>query len=169
MRYTSKAELLAAIRDEHARLVDRIDEVPAELREEPGVWGDGWTVADLLAHLSEWHRMFLGWYRDGAGGREPTMPAPGYQWNETPRLNRAIQAKHEGRPWEDVRAEFEGSHAEIVELVEHLSEEQLLDAGHFSWTGRYPLTTYLGPNTASHYRFAIKVLKRWRRLRDRTP
>jgi hypothetical protein len=107
--------------------------------------------------------MFLRWYREGLEGREPDMPAPGFKWNETPRLNREIWAKHKDRSWEDVRTEFDRTYQEIVALVENLSEEQLLEPGHFGWTGNKPLTTYLGPNTASHYRFGTKVLKRWTR------
>jgi hypothetical protein len=60
-----------------------------------------------------------------------------------------------------VREDFESGYRRITRLVEGLSPEQVLKAGHFSWTGRNPLATYIGPNTASHYRFAIKVLKRW--------
>ena len=45
--------------------------------------------------------------------------------------------------------------------MESLSTGQLLDAGHYEWTGKHPLTTYIGPNTASHYRFAVNVVKRW--------
>jgi hypothetical protein len=32
---------------------------------------------------------------------------------------------------------------------------------HVSEVGRHALATYLGPNTASHYRFARRVIKRW--------
>ena len=49
----------------------------------------------------------------------------------------------------------------IVRIVESLPEEALLRPGRFEWTGKNGLVTYLGANTASHYRFAVKVLKRW--------
>lgn len=163
MRYSSKDHLLTDIRKEHTRLVQLLEGFSPDQRQAPGVWGDGWTLTDLLAHLAEWQRMFLRWYRDGLAGREPDMPAPGFKWNETPSLNREIRAKHEGRAWEDVQREFDQTHNEVVALVEGLTEAQLLEPGHFQWTGKKPLATYLGPNTASHYRFAIKVLKRWRR------
>lgn len=163
MRYTSKDQLLASIRGEHEKLLASLADLSPEQRTMTGVWGDEWTVKDLVAHLAEWQRMFLRWYRVGAEGREPEMPAAGYKWNETPRLNRDIQARHRDRPWDEVRMDFDRGHREIVALVESLSEEQLLEPGHFAWTGGNALTTYLGANTASHYRFGIKVLKRWKR------
>jgi hypothetical protein len=163
MRYASKEQLLSSIQGEHDRLLDLLDQFPRQQCRAPGVWGDEWTLKDLVAHLNEWHAIFLRWYRDGLAGREPDIPALGYKWNETPRLNRDIWEMHKDRSWRDVRAEFGRSYGEILELVQGLSEEELLRPGHFAWTGSNPLTTYLGANTCSHYRFAIKVIKRWQR------
>ena len=161
MRYESKARLLAAIATEHTALCSRLDAIPLSRWSEPGVWGDGWTVKDLIAHLAEWQAMFLTWYADGLKGRAPTMPAPGYKWSETPRLNRDIQARHCERSTAAVRADFQARHLRILRTVKALSEKQLLRPGHFDWTGTSPLATYLGANSASHYRFASRVLKRW--------
>ena len=160
MKYASKQELLSAIRGEHDRLMALVGELDAAELVQGGVWGDGWSVKDLLAHLGAWHRLFLRWYEEGAAGRTPAMPAPGFKWNETPRLNRSLWQRHERARWSEVLTFFEETYAEVLELVESLDEGELLEPGRFPWTGKHPLTTYLGPNTASHYRFAIKVLKR---------
>jgi hypothetical protein len=161
MRYKSKEALLNDIQTEHDVLCARLAEIPKVRWHEPGVWGDGWTLSDLLAHLAEWQRMFLGWYEDGLRGATPQMPAPGYKWSQTPRLNRAIWEKHRSRSQTAIRADFESGYRRIVQIVGALSPEQLLESGHSEWTGEHPLTTYIGPNTASHYRFAIKAIKRW--------
>jgi len=163
MRYSSKQELLDSIRREHDTFEEALAQIPGSRYGEAGVWGDGWTVVDLVAHLAEWHAMFLRWCGDGIAGKEPVMPAPGFQWNETPALNRSIWKKHSGQSFEEVWEDFSRSYGEIVYLVEGLSEEVLLEPGHFSWTRKNPLATYLAPNTASHYRFATKVLRRWMR------
>lgn len=161
MKYPTKRALLDDIRTEHRRLIEKLAAIPPSRWREAGVWGDGWSVADLVAHLAEWHRLFLGWYEAGLRGAVPQMPAAGYKWSETPRLNRAIHEKHRSRSVKSIRADFDSTHVQLVTLVQALAPAQLLTPGHFAWTGRYPLTTYLGPNTASHYRFAIKVIKRW--------
>jgi hypothetical protein len=161
MRYKSKQLLMDDIRREHDSLCALLREVPKVRWREQGVWGDGWTVSDLVAHLAEWQRMFLGWYEDGLRGVKPEMPAAGYKWSETPRLNRAIWVKHRSRSAAAVRADFDSGYRRIFQVAEALSPEQLLAPGHFDWSGKHPLTTYLGPNTASHYRFAIKAIKRW--------
>lgn len=94
MRFKSKTEFVESVETEHELFCKLVRSVPIEGYREPEVWGDGWTICDLLAHLTEWEQMFLGWYQAGLNGGQPIMPAPGFKWNETPRLNRAIQSKH---------------------------------------------------------------------------
>ena len=161
MRYQSKQALINDIQTQHALLCARLRDIPKSRWREPGVWGDGWTLTDLVAHLAEWQFMFLTWYEDGLRGTTPKMPAEGYKWNETPKLNRAIWAKHRFQSSAAVRAAFDDGFDRILEIVEALSPEHLLLPGQFSWTGKNSLATYLTPNTASHYRFALKVIKRW--------
>lgn len=161
MKYLTKRELVESIENGHRILSDLISTIPRNQFLEACVWGDGWNIRDLLAHLTEWEQMFLTWFREGQAGRKPITPAPGYKWNETMALNRAIWQKHRGRSVDDVMKGFETSYEEIFSLVQKLTEDELLASGHFHWTGKNPLTTYLGANTASHYRTASKILKRW--------
>jgi hypothetical protein len=163
MKYHSKSALIDDIRTAHDLLCAGLGKMPTARWREPGVWGDGWTVSDLVAHLAEWQRMFLAWYEAGRRGAKPALPAAGYKWRETPRLNRAIWKQHRSRSLAAIRADFDSGYRRILQVIEALSPEQLLAPGHFEWTGRHSLATYLGPNTASHYRFAIKVIKRWQK------
>jgi hypothetical protein len=169
MKYATRQELLDDIEREHDALVTGLGAIPRSRMSEPGVWGDDWSVLDLVAHLSEWHEMFLRWHAEGLEGRRPDMPAPGYKWNETPKLNRAIQKKHRDRSWESVLAGFSETHERVMQVVRRLSEAELLEPGHFEWTGRNAIVTYIGANTASHYRFASKALRRWSRHRPEAP
>jgi len=161
MKYSTKAALLEDMEVEFDALAAFLDRIPSLRYTEGGVWGDDWTVLDLVAHLAEWQAMFLGWHTTGLSGGTPEMPAPGYRWNQTPALNRAIQQKHRDRGYDEVWSEFSTTYRTVLDLARSLSEAELLEAGHFEWTGRNALVTYLGANTASHYRFAQKVLKRW--------
>lgn len=163
MRYRSKDELVEDIIAEHGALLDLLRPLDEHQCGAAGVWGDGWSVCDLLAHLAEWHRMLLTWFAEGERGENPAMPSPGYTWRETPRLNRAIWEKHRGRSLRSVRGDFESTYREVLQWVHDLPEEDLLQAGRWHWAGKNPLVTYVGANTASHYRFAQKVIKRWRR------
>ena len=166
MRYASKEEFVERIERTHQAFTDLLNSVPESRRREKGVWGDGWTVCDLLAHLTEWEQMALSWHREGRDGGRPAIPAQGYKYNQIPELNRAIWRKHKEEPQSEVVSRFDTSYKEILSLIKELSPEELLDPGYFPWTKEYPLTTYLGPNTCSHYTFALKVLKRWLRAQN---
>jgi hypothetical protein len=118
-----------------------------------------WTIKDILAHLHEWHCMALRWYEVGLTGRRDAIPAA----KDIPPLNKRIYAKHKDRPLPEVLAAFQESHRKMLALIESLSEKQLLTPGYFAWTRTNPLTTYLSPNLGSHYRWAIRHIRRWRR------
>lgn len=166
MRFASKQELIESIEREHDTLAGLLATVPRSRYREAGVWGDGWSIQDLLAHLTAWERMFMRWFEEGRDGGSPDMPAPGYMWSQTPALNRAIRSEHAEEPLARTLGEFEASYRAILSFARRMSAEELLTPGHFAWTGKYPLTTYLAPNTCSHYRFAIRVLKRWLKTQD---
>lgn len=167
MRYSSKADLIDDIEREHRALVELVDSLPPARLKEPGVWGDDWTVHDLLAHLTEWEQMLLSWHRTGLEGGEPDLPAPGYTWREVPDLNRAIRKKHARTSTKRVREAFDASFEETFELAKSLAEAEILEPGHFTWTKKNALVTYLGANTASHYRTASKIINRWLKRREK--
>jgi hypothetical protein len=161
MKFTTRRELIDKIEAEHRAFLELAHSIPGKRYREAGVWGDGWTVQDLFAHLTEWEQMFLRWYREGSEGGSPALPAPGYKWNQTPALNRAIQRKHGRKSLRKVLEAFDASYEEILSLARELTPKQLLTPGVFAWTGKHPLTTYLAPNTCNHYRAAARILKRW--------
>lgn len=163
MKFKSKRELVERIEREHAAFVELASSIPARRRREPGVWGEGWNVADLYAHLAEWNRMLLRWVADDRAGRTPQLPAPGFKWNQTPALNREIQRRFARRSAARLIAEFDATYVEALALVKGLSEAELLEPGRFAWTGKLPLASYVAPNTCSHYAVARKILTRWLR------
>lgn len=161
MRFSSKQELIERIEKEHRAFVEIASSVPRMRYREEGVWGDCWTLKDLLAHLTEWEQMFLGWYREGHDGGNPVLPAPGFKWNQTRELNQAIWRKHRGKSLKKVLAEFEGSYEEILSVAGELSRQELFTPGYFAWTKQTLLATYLAANSSSHYHTATKYVKRW--------
>lgn len=163
MRFTSKHELIEKIEKEHQALVELAASIPMMRYQEDGVWGDGWNIKDLFAHLTEWQQMFLNWFRKGRDGGNPVLPAPGFKWNQTPELNRAIWRKHSGKSLKKVLAEFEASYEEVLGVARELYPEELFTRGYFPWTKQTALATYLAANTSSHYRTAARYIKRWLR------
>jgi hypothetical protein len=167
MKFSSKQELLDNIEKEHVAFLSLLTRIPKYRYRDKGVWGDDWTVKDLLAHLTEWEQMFLRWHREGREGKKPAVPAQGFKWNQTPLLNQAIWRKHRRKALDKVIEDFHASYREIYGVADSLSEEALFSPGYYSWTGENTLTTYLAANTFSHYRTASKILRRWLRSQNR--
>jgi len=161
LKHSSKEELLACIEREHDALLTLLREVPRLRYKEPGVWGDGWTVHDLVTHLTEWQQMLLRWFDEGRAGRRPEMPARGFNWKQTPALNRVIQRQNADQSVRTALKKFETSCDRVHALARELTPSELLELGHFAWTGKLPLMTYFAANTCSHYHFASRILRRW--------
>ncbi len=164
MRYTSKKDFIKDIEKELNTLNGLIQDLDDKDYLSPNVCGK-WSLKDILAHLHEWHKLALGWYKTGLRNEIPEMPVRGYKWNQIRELNNEFYLRNKDKSLASVKAKFRKTHNEIMTLIKTLSEEQLLKPGYFSWTTKYPLTTYLHPNTSGHYRWAIKHIKRWLRRR----
>lgn len=163
MRFGSRHELINKIEKEHAAFLELTKTVPRKRYCEADVWGDGWNLKDLFAHLTEWEQMSLVWYREGRNGGSPAVPAEGFKWNQTPALNRAVQQKHRRTSTKEIITDFNASYSEILCVARQISTKELFTPGYFAWTGKALLSTYLAANTCSHYRTATKYLKRWLR------
>ena len=131
-----------------------------------GVCGHGkWSIKDMLFHLHEWHRMALSWYEIGLTGTRAPIPAA----KDCPGLNKAIYEKYKDCSLREAARAFDESHRKMMALAASLSEKQLLTPGYFEWTRKNPLTTYLSPNLGSHYRWAIRHIRRWKKAQQISP
>lgn len=157
MPATTKLELLTLTAREFDKLQKVLDEMPAMLRLEKDV--EDTSPRDIIGHRAHWIQLFLGWYHDGREGREVFFPARGYKWNELKRYNAELRQKQEGLSWQGARSFLETSHAELIDLLESLSEKDLygspMKGANNNWTtGRWAEAA--GP---SHYRSAAKYLR----------
>lgn len=162
-----KVQLLAEIEEQRNALDQCLAQVPARLMTKTGVTRGGWSVKDILGHLVEWQEMNLKWYSAGQRGEKPAMPAPGYTLRELPRLNHAIYRKHHRRSLSAVLEDYHSYHARILELIESLSDTDLVTLGRYSWTGpSWTLSDYLRASTSAHYLWARTRIRRWLRAQQ---
>ena len=128
----TKKELLDAIETEYCLLKKCIEGLGVEERELPGVCHE-WSAKDVLAHLVEWKKMFLGWYEEGSRGGNPRTPAEDLKWTETPALNDRIYRKWKNERYEVILAEFESEYAKMLALARAIPEETLFQKGLAPW------------------------------------
>ncbi len=158
-RPKSKSDLLQQAESNFQALLDQTNELTDDQLCAPGIVGE-WSIKDVLAHLTAWHRMCLGWYRAGLSGEVPKTPSEKYTWKQTPELNNDIWLEHRNDSLSDVRAALAASHAEIIRTIESISDEDLFGSRPFKWTKSTTLGAYMVSATSSHYDWARKEIRK---------
>jgi hypothetical protein len=120
-------------------------------------------VRDVLAHLHEWHLLFLNWYSEGMDEHIVLMPAAGYTWKETAKLNAVLRDKYQRTSLKRVRSNLQETHNQLLYLINAHTSTELFEKGQYSWTGSTTLGSYLTSATSAHYNWAIKLLRKHKR------
>jgi len=159
-----KKELLIEINAEIAKLRELISDLrPRQMTSLP-VTEAGWTVKDIFGHLVGWHRLQRKWHQAELDGKVPVLPDEGFSWKQTPELNQQIYRTFKKVSLKNVMAEFEEGHQWILDQIDQFSDRQLTKLEQFAWTGKsWTISDYLRANSASHYRWASKHLRRWKK------
>jgi hypothetical protein len=85
----------------------------------------------------------------------------GLTWRDIRKLNDRIYRKHHRRSLKAVLADYNAFHQKMLELIEEVPDRDLVVIGRFAWTGpTWTLSDYIRANTASHYRWACKHIRK---------
>ena len=154
----SRSELLGALEvafEALRRAICDRDEIFGAL---PAV--DDWSVRELLAVRVWWTERIPMWIEAGRSGISPPLPAEGFRWTDTPRLNAMVVAasKEEtlGQTWGRLEAGF---HA-VGRAIETLTDRELLETGVFDWADRWPVARWVAINTTRQYTTARTHIRR---------
>jgi len=158
-RPNSKEQLIHEILKEHAALETYLETLTPEEMIISDIVGP-WSVKDVLAHLTAWEQMCLGWYRAGQRGERPKTPADGYSWRQIPELNHYLYEAHRDDPLEVVLHEFDASYHEILAAVRGMTDGELFTPQVYAWTGSTTLGSYMTSATCSHYAWARKEIRK---------
>jgi hypothetical protein len=93
-------------------------------------------------------------------GKKPDIPAKGYTWRTTSKLNHKINELYRGTALEAAKISLQASHAKVYKLIEDHSDDELFTRKKYAWTGTTSLGAYLISATSSHYDWALKLIKR---------
>ena len=152
MKFPNKAEFVRRTNEQWLLLWEAVEKCPNNQKSQQ-------KLKQVLAHLHAWHRLSLVWYKEGLKG-QPVLPAQGFNWGQTRSLNAKLDREFNDLPLPSVIRRLKLSHGRVMKVIDGLNEKQLLQSGAFTWTGKNALISYLAPNTFSHYRWAIKKLRK---------
>jgi hypothetical protein len=165
-RPANKEALLSEGQRSFDELLDLVASIAPNEAALPGVNGQ-WSVKDVLAHLHAWHKLMEIWYAQGMAGKKPAIPAAGHTWKTTPQLNDQIFRDHRADAQDLVLKNLRASHSRIRKLITRHSQSELFTKKKYAWTGTTSMGSYFVGATSSHYQWAIDLIKRWLKSRNK--
>jgi hypothetical protein len=173
-RATSKTELITAANTQWDKMWELIDAEPDKMRlavfnfdNDPKLneahWKRDKNLRDVLVHLYEWHQLLLRWTEANLRGETKPFLLEPYNWKTYGDMNVEFWKKHQSTTYEDAVIMLRDSHAKVMALIETFSNEELFEKKHYSWTGTSTLGSYCISVTASHYDWAMKKIKQYKK------
>ena len=122
------------------------------------------NIRDVLVHLYEWHQLLLKWVKANQAGQKANFLPEPYNWRTYPQMNIAFWEKHQNTPLDTSVSMLKQSHKESMDLIDQFTNEELFANQHFSWTGTTSLGAYCVSATSSHYDWAMKKIRRHKKM-----
>jgi hypothetical protein len=122
---------------------------------EPGVTG-GWSVRDIIAHVTSWEEEALKYLPLIMKGGKP--PRYSVTYGGIDAFNRLMTERNKGLSLSEVIRQQEEVHRRLVALIENAPEE--LFAGETRVRHRLRMDTY------SHYPKHAEAIRKWRGIRN---
>lgn len=88
--------------------------------------GDGWPVKVHVAHLADWEDSLLGLLEKRSRAAAMGIPEELWARHDTDEVNRVMADRAMGASPTDCRERLERTHARVVEMVEEMTEADLL-------------------------------------------
>ncbi len=155
---TSREQLIEIVQSSFEKLDRELAEAGPDIGDLPCV--DDWTIKDLMAVRAWWTASVVEWIEKGKSGADPSLPAPGYGWRETPRLNDTIVREAEPESYAEVLSRLRDGYRRVRAAIDSLDDEELLEVGAYEWAGKWPLARWISINTARQYVTAWTFIRR---------
>lgn len=134
--------LLALAQNTGGELQSFIARLSKEEREATGSL-ERWSAKDLLAHIAEWRERIA----KTLTSTDPNTPPP---FEDIHYTNAELFAAFQDLPWETVEAKEAAAYARIIQLIQGMSEAELVDTQRFAWQNGRPLWRTLAINSGMH-------------------
>ena len=155
---STRQELVKLIVESYTKLQNELESISSDAAGLPCV--DDWTIKDLLAVRLWWTERVVAWIEMGLRGESPILPAEGYSWKETPRLNGEIVEKGKEQTYHEVCERLNKGVEKVLKTIESLNDRELLHVGVFDWAGKWPIARWISINTARQYKTARTYIRR---------
>jgi hypothetical protein len=157
----TKTNMMDSITEERKLLEDQIFSLTEGQMLQPTLEG-GCSVKDMMAHITAWEGLMIGWLKTAMLGEIPQILPPGFTWDDLDIWNDRIYSENKEFPLSLVIDNFHASHQIAIKTVEGFSEDDLINPDRYSWRNGKPLLTLVAANTYWHYAEHREQLLQWR-------
>jgi len=160
-RATTKEQLIQSGNANFKKLFELIDSLSNKEQEQIFLFeGRDRNIRDVLIHLYEWHKLLWNWVNSNQKDiKSNFLPEP-YNWKTYPEMNIEFWKKHQKTTLNEAKKLVKQSHLQVLELISTFSDKELFTKKYYPWTGTTSLGSYSVSATASHYDWAIKIIKK---------
>ncbi len=161
---TSKRELIDTLGTERATWEALLRQVGPDRMSLRGVTGE-WSVKDIVAHVSAWERRPVAWLKAVQSGTWPQPPEWPVNLDEDG-INAWIFAANRGRWVQDVLTESRQVFDQLIQALEHVTEQDLTAMGRFEWLQGNSLIVSIGGRSYEHYQVHGEAIRVWLARRE---
>jgi hypothetical protein len=155
----NKAQLLVALeneREEFLELIDDLDEKTILEKTDQG----GWTVKDILSHLTRWEAELVKLLWQLRQGIRPTTAH--FSLEDIDVINARWLQEDRSRPLDRILSDFHGVRNQTIRRVETFSDEQLDDDQRYAWLKGQALWQWIASDSFEHEREHINQFQQIR-------
>lgn len=136
-----------------------------DLGKEKGAhWVRDKNIRDILIHLLEWHKLLLNWVETNQRGEEQSFLRSGYNWRSYGEMNVVFWQEHQSTSYEEALESLLKTHRQVMELAKTFTNEELFSKNIFPWVGGSTLGSYFVSASASHYDWAVKKIRKYKKM-----
>lgn len=156
----TKEKLLDEIHQERERFEETVVKLTKDQMIDPSLEG-GWSVKDILAHISTWETRMIEWVEQALKGEIPELLAPCRSWDDLDEMNKRSYSENLDKSLSLILSEFQASFPKAVQAVEDTPEAALIDPNQFEWRNGSPLWKIAAANTYWHYKEHGEQITAW--------
>lgn len=163
-RPQTKEDLIKQGTQNYEKLIDLINSLSQE--DQLGTFpfeGRDRQIRDCLIHLYEWQQLFINFVAlNQQKPVTPFLPAP-YNWKNYSEMNQAFWEKHQQTSLDSTKELLADSHKKCLAIIEGYTDEELFTKKYYNWTGTTSLGSYAVSATSSHYDWALKIIRKYKK------
>ena len=156
----TKTEVLQELSDSREALLELIDGLTDQEMLEPAL-DNGWTVKDVVVHLTMWEAELVKLLFRAEQGRNPGTIH--FRGKTTDEINAQWYQQNKDRDLEMALNDFHGVRKQTLRRVQSFTDEDLTDPDRFDWLGGHALWTWIAADSFKHEREHTEQIRAWRR------